>query len=145
MPFHCSLLLRPRPGLHAAFAPVKAAMVIIIYYNSAVYIRIMYNSFVNPHYGCIIAKPVAIPAAAIVAVACVAITIINATVKTYTWPPVAGVESIAAAHVAPVGRRPVKTRIWRSNPFSGNPIVTVSIVISPITRLPDIAVRRWLG
>jgi hypothetical protein len=45
-------------------------------------------------------------------------------------------KSIIATIITPVWRCPVKAGIWRGNPYTRNPIITIGIVISPIPGLP---------
>lgn len=142
---HCCLLLGPWPCLYAAFAAVKAAVVVIVHNHGTVNISVMYNCFINAHYCRIVAKPVVFPAPTVVTMTAIAITIVNAAVKAYAWPPIAGMKTIASAHETPISRRPVQAGIWRGYPHTGNPIVTVGIIVRPVTGLPYIAIGRRLG
>jgi len=140
------LFLRPWPGIYAATATVKAPAVVIINYHRTVDISIVDNGPVYVYHRGIVAKLVAFPPATAIAITAIAVTIVNAAVKTNMRAPITNVKSVESAGITPVSGCPVQTGIWRGNPHAWYPVVTIFIiVISPIAWLPYITIGRAFG
>jgi hypothetical protein len=91
---------------------------------------------VYPHYCCVITEPAAIPSAATITIAAITVAIINASIKAYMRPPISNMEAVITTGITPVRRRPVKAGVRRGHPHAGHPIITICIIIRPITGLP---------
>jgi hypothetical protein len=101
----------------------------------------MYYGSVYTYYSGVVAETASFPSAASIAMAAITIAIVNATIKAYMRPPVAGVKSVYATGIAPVSRRPVKAGVWWGYPDPWYPVIAAFvIIISPVTGLPYIAV-----
>jgi hypothetical protein len=99
----------------------------------------------------VVAEVVVIPVSAVVAVTCVSIAVVDASVEANMQTPESMVEAVSIAHIAPVAGCPERTSIRRSNPRSRNPVVP-SIAPRPVAGSPQIVrvgcwrllvVRQW--
>jgi hypothetical protein len=79
---------------------------------------------VNPVDGAVVIEVVAVPVTAVIAVAGVAETIVNAAIETNMKTPVPAVEAVAVVVEAPVAGRPESAIVGWSAPRAGNPIVS---------------------
>jgi hypothetical protein len=113
--------------------------------HRTVNVGVMYNRSVYIHYRGIITEVVSGPSSAAITVTTVTVTIIDAAVKSHFGTPVTGMEPIKTTGVTPVWRSPVKSGIRRGYPYTGNPVVTIVIVIGPITWLPKVPIFRACG
>ncbi len=94
---HSNPVLWPWPGIYAATATIKAPAVVIIADHRTVDISIVDNSAIYVYHRSIVAKLVAFPPAAAIAITAIAITIVNATVETNVRPPITNMKSVEAA------------------------------------------------
>src|SRR5206468_11960620 len=91
----------------------------------------------------VVLEIVSTPSSAPVAVSCVAITVINASVKTDCWSPVTLVKRVYTVVPAPPGRCPKHTHRRRRDPYAGHPVIISDIIpITPVTGSPDITCNR---
>src|SRR5580704_16509113 len=131
-----------RACLDTTVASIKArAGEVIVNDHRIVHIRVVDHRPVHVDDGCVIRKAVAHPASAAKADAAVAKAVVHATVEADMRPPVSGMEDIHAATPAPITRRPQQPGLWRPNPHTGNPVITL-IAIGPVARIPEIAISR---
>ncbi len=107
-------------------------------------VGIVNNRLVDPVRRDVVLELVAAPAAAFIAAAAVAVTIVDAAVVADLRTPVARMEAIAVVLCDPVARRPVQTRLRRLHPGSRHPVITL-IATPPITRGPDVAGSGTIG
>jgi hypothetical protein len=105
-------------------------------YHGTVNISVVDHRSVYPYHCCVITEPIAIPSAAAVTIATITVAIINASIKAYMRPPISYMEAIITTHVTPVRRRPVKAGVRRGHPHAGYPVITIRIIVSPVTGLP---------
>jgi len=87
--------------------------------------------------GAVVVEVVALPVAAIIAGADVAIAVVNAAVEADVNSPIAVMEAVTAAVEAPVGRRPKRAIIGRRAPYAGGPVIATRSV-SPVAGGPEI-------
>jgi hypothetical protein len=99
---------------------------------------------VNAIDGAVVVKIVAVPVAAIVAVAGVAETIINTAIEAYVWTPVAAVEAPAIVIPTPVTRSPKGAIVGRSTPGAGDPVIACGSPV-PVTGGPKVVWCRGFG
>jgi hypothetical protein len=141
--FHSCPLLRPWPGCYTTPATIKTSVISGVANNGTVNISIVYYGSVYTYNSSVVTETVSVPPATPITMTAIAVAIINATIKAYMRPPVAGIKSVYTAGIAPVSRSPVKAGIWWGHPYTGHPVVTAFvIIIGPVTRLPYIAINR---
>jgi hypothetical protein len=85
----------------------------------------------------------AAPVAALVAVANVAKTIVDAAIEADILAPVAAVKAVMVVVVAPVAGCPQSAFIGSLNPRAGHPII-VTLIPTPIAGRPEIAIAGSL-
>ena len=98
-------------------------------------------------HGLVVIERAPAPIAAIIAMAAIAVSVIDATVKAHRRAPIAGVEGIDAAHPAPPRRGPQQAHGRWSGPYAGHPVIAAThLVPAPEARRPGIAIgrHRWL-
>ncbi|AOB39933.1 hypothetical protein BBB43_14720 [Bordetella parapertussis] len=91
--------------------------------------------------GAVVIEAVAVPVAAYVAEADVAIAVVDAAVKADVRTPIAAPPPVVAGIVGPVARRPQRARVGRQHPDAGHPVEPQGVE-RPIARHPDVAVAR---
>ena len=91
--------------------------------------------------GTVILELPSVPTAAVIAIAAVAVTIINATIVPDMRTPVAIIEGIRAIIPGPVGRGPIHAFLRRLDPGARHPVIAFR-AISPVARGPYITFRR---
>ena len=85
----------------------------------------------------VIAEVVALPVAAGVADAPVAVAVVHAAIVADVAAPIAAMEPVVAAVPIPVGRRPERAVIGRRNPCAGHPVViALVLIVGPIAGHP---------
>jgi hypothetical protein len=94
--------------------------------------------------GAVVVEVTAPPVATVIAVAGVAVAIVNAAVEADVRAPEAAMEDVAATEEAPVGGGPKGTIEGRSAPGAGNPVVADGSV-SPVAGCPEIVWRGGFG
>ena len=103
-------------------------------------IGVVNDGLVHVRYSGVVLEVVSIPSSAPIAISGVAVTVINAAVKTDMRSPVTLVKDIRAVVPAPPCRGPKQTDGRRSNPHPRHPII--SVVIPPVSRSPNVALGR---
>lgn len=93
----------------------------------------------------VIEEVAAVPAAAEVAGAGVAESVVDAAVEADFRAPVSGVPEIGAVGPAPVAGRPEKTYLGRFHPRARDPEISSVVAIAPVARRPDIAIAGANG
>src|SRR5207237_9458279 len=101
----CSLFLGSGLGCCAARA-VKAGAAAVVVDDLFVDVGVANHTFVNPGHGRVITECIAGPFTAVVALSAVAVAVIDPAVKPDSRAPVAVVEKVIVAVVAPVSGSP---------------------------------------
>lgn len=112
-----------------------------IRYRAVVYVNIGEGHIVDR---AIVVETTAAPIPALIAGACVAISIIDAPIVTNMRAPIAVVVSIPATGMSPVSRSPQIAHFRRPGPCSRHPVVAL-IRIAPVSGRPQIAITRAIG
>src|SRR5579883_1967198 len=137
------LLLRRRPRGRAAIAAVEADAIDPVVHDHRLTIDVGDPDIADVVDGAVVEEGAMVPMAAVIAVAGVAVAIVDAAIEADFAPPIAGMESIAAAGPAPVGGRPQQLRLRRQDPGARHPVVIVlGGIPGPIAGDPDIALSR---
>ena len=133
-----------RLRLYSAISTVKARTVSVnILLERVIDVGVMDDSFIHVRHSGVVLEVVSLPSTAPVAVSGVAITVINASVKTDMGSPVTLVKCISAVVPTPPSRCPKQTHSRRSNPHARYPVIIVVIgVPAPITWSPNITCDR---
>lgn len=107
-------------------------------------VGVMDNRLIHTCHSGVVLEVVATPSSAPVAVSGVAITVINASVKTDMRSPVTLVKCVSAVVPTPPRRCPKQTHSGRWHPHTRDPVIIV--VVPPVARSPDISCNRadWL-
>ena len=124
------------PEIDAAAPTVVAHAVVVVHDYSAV-VDIMDVDFVDAIDGAVVEEVVAVPVTALIAVAAVSEAVVDAAIEADVRAPVSAMEEIAAAEETPVRRRPECADVGRSNPDTGNPVITGGSV-APVAGGPEI-------
>jgi hypothetical protein len=86
----------------------------------------------------------ATPVAALVAIAAIAISVVNPAIEADVLTPVAAMEPVVVMPKAPVAGGPQGTLIGSLNPNAGNPVVAwlriAGLCVGPIAGRPEIVV-----
>ena len=90
----------------------------------------------------VVVEEAIVPIAARIANSEVAEAIVNATIESDRWSPVAGIPAKPAVVPAPVTRGPKRAHEGRQHPCTRHPVVTVNRVPCPVTWCPDVARTR---
>jgi len=123
-------LCRQRACLYASSAAVEADAVVdpaihsYIVDDNVVDIHIANYVYIHARYRRVVEKVSAVPVAAVVAMANVAVAVIHATIEADMQAPVAMMEAIEAAVESPVARRPQRAFIGRVHPAARHPVVS---------------------
>src|SRR4029078_8971622 len=83
---------------------------------------------------------VSVPSSAPIAISGVAVTVVNAAVKTDVRAPVTLVKNVPTVVPAPPRRGPKHTDRWGLNPHTRHPIIIA--VIPPVSGSPDVTLGR---
>jgi hypothetical protein len=139
------LFLRRRTRFDTTIAAVVADASSVIFDDCGV-VGIVDDRFVHPIYGFIVEEVPIVPAATFVTASAVTVAIVNAAVKSDMFSPIAFmVDERASVVRTPVARGPKVSRLRSFDPRSRHPVVTIVIVVGPVTGSPDIAVVRANG
>ena len=117
------------------------AAVHLVIHDRAIDVGVMNDGGVHSRYGGVVMENVSFPAAAPVAISPIAVTVINATVKTDSRPPVTCVKSVNAVVPTPPRGGPQQADARWSNPDARHTIITTS-GSTPVSGSPDVAWRR---
>ena len=133
-----------RLRLYPIISTVKARTVSVhILAERIIDVGVVDNRLIHMRYSSVVLEGVATPSAAPVTVSGVAITVINASVKTDRRSPVTLVKRVSTVSPTPPSRGPKQTDPWRRDPHAWDPIIIVVIVVpAPITRSPDMSCDR---
>src|SRR5262249_43720678 len=99
-------------------------------------IGVMDNIRIHTRHSGIVLEGVSLPSSPPVDISGVAITIINASVKTDGRSPVALVKRISPVGPTPPWRSPKQTHCWRGDPDAWYPII-VPVTPGPVSRSPN--------
>ena len=130
------------PEINAAAATVVAHTVVVVDDYIAV-VDVMDVDFVDAIDGAVVEEVVAVPVAALIAVAAVSESVVDAAIEADVRAPVSAMEEIAAAEEAPVRRRPERADVGCSYPDAGNPVIT-SGRVAPVAGSPEV-IGCWSG
>src|SRR5579872_107862 len=135
------LFFRTRACIDAAFAAVKRHARTVVLNNRRA-IRIVNDRLVHMEYRGVVEEMVVFPTSAFKSVPEIPESIVNSAIETNVRSPIPSVPKERTAAPSPPARRPQKSRFRRQHPRARHPVVAVCIVISPITRRPQITVAR---
>src|SRR5947208_16869857 len=138
----CGLFLRGGLGCCAARA-VKAGAAAGVVDNLFVDVGVANHTCVHPGHGRVIAERIADPFAAVVPLSSVAVAVIDPAVEPDGWAPVAVVEKVIAAVVAPVSGGPQESDARRSDPDARDPIIIG--IVGTVARGPNITFGWGVG
>ena len=141
MPFpNGRLLLRRRTGSNPSGTSVKGSTIVnyrsIVHYDRAVDIGIVYYGGIDIHYGGVIPERSSFPTAPSETGASVSISIVYAAIETDMGSPITCMPSINASGIPPIRRRPQVADHWRAYPNTGYPVISIHIIIGPVTGCP---------
>src|SRR5206468_1635816 len=135
--FLCRALLR----IHSIRTVKAGAVNVHLFVHRVIDVGVMDNVGIHACHSGVVLEGVSAPSSAPVAVSGVAITIINASIKTDSWPPVPLVKRVCAVVPAPPGRGPKQTHGWWRDPDARDPVI-IPVTPAPVARSPDIAFNR---
>jgi len=140
----CGDLLRPRAGLDSARASVVGDAGDVVHHHRTV-VDVGDVHVIDAGDGAVIEEVVSSPVAAVVAEAGVAEAVGDTAVEADVASPVAAVEAVAVAIVAPVAGGPERAGPGSGDPDSGNPVVA-GRGVSPVAGGPHVVGSRrgWL-
>jgi hypothetical protein len=130
------------PHRETAAAAVKGDAVVVNYDSAVVDMRDAANVYAVD--GPIVVEVVAIPVAAVITEAGVAVAVVNASVEADVQAPEAAMEEIAAVIEAPVSGSPEGSVVGWSAPDTGDPVVTGGGP-APIAGSPEVVGLGGLG
>jgi hypothetical protein len=93
----------------------------------------------------VIKKASAVPITAGIAVADIAIAVVDASIEADLRAPVSNVPDVNPGTPTPVSRRPQQSNLGRFHPRSRNPVIAAVFVVAPVARRPDITLARANG
>lgn len=147
---HGRLLLRTRSDRRAAGTAVKAGTIIhrgiidnsCIVDDRSIDISVVYDRRIYIYDSGVVMKGAATPFAPHKTRSSVSVTIVNASIEPYMETPISRMPSVNAACVTPISRRPKVPRHRRAYPNTGHPIISIDLIVCPITGTPQVAVHR---
>ena len=92
----------------------------------------------------VIGKVPTLPAATVKSAPAVAKAVVHSTIEAHGRAPVTGVKRVESSRKAPITRCPEETRLRRSHPGAGYPVIGCA-TITPVARRPKVAVDRTQG
>jgi hypothetical protein len=140
---HCGDLGWTRTNCNATTASVIGDPTDVVHDNGAV-VYVGDPSYVDAVYRTVVVEVVAVPVAAVKAVACIAEAVINAAVEADVQTPVTVMEAVMSAVPTPVTGRPESAGVGSKHPCSGNPVVSSGSPV-PVTGSPEVVRRRGFG
>ncbi len=111
----------------------------MVHYRSAV--NIVNAAYIHAIDVPVVIKITTAPVAAFIAVAVVAVTVIDPAIEAYLRTPISGMPEEGRAAPSPVARRPQKADLGGQHPRSGYPEIAF-ITIRPVTWSPNVARPR---
>lgn len=136
-----------RPWMHidAAVSPVVTHMVNRGFSHSGV-VNVVYDFDVHPIDRRVVVETPVVPPAAFIAMSEVSETVVDPAVETHFGTPVPREEDESVVFPAPIARRPQESDFRSQYPRARYPVVVaVVIVVSPVSRRPDISVTGANG
>ena len=135
------LLLRGRTRRDTAIATVVADSGYGIVHDRGV-VRVVDDVDVHVVDGAVVIEAPVVPTAAFVAVAEVAIAVVDSTVEAHNRPPVAWGKEESVTTPRPITGSPVIARFRRQHPRAGHPEVSDVVAPIPIAGGPDVVRAR---
>src|SRR5579864_5483918 len=129
------------PGIDSASTAVEAGAVDGRVVDDCSVVGVVDDGHVDIGDGAVVVVVSAAPGAAEEADSGVAESVVNTTVETHPWSPVAPVPNIEAFVPSPVAGGPKQARFRRQYPCAGNPEIAI-VSVGPIARDPHIARAR---
>jgi hypothetical protein len=101
---------------------------------------------INVVHGTVIEEIPMFPATAVIPLAVVAKTVVNAAIEANLRPPITVIEEKSAVVPSPITRCPQITFFRRQNPRPRNPIIIgYAVVVGPIAGCPEVTISRAKG
>src|SRR6188472_1084137 len=135
-----SFLFRSRLRFHSIWTVKAGAVSVHILLKGIIDVGVVNDGFVHVRHRGVVREVVSIPSPAPIAISGVAITVVNAAVKTDMRAPVTLIKDVRTVVPAPPRRGPKHTDGWGLNPHARHPIIIA--VISPVAGSPDVALGR---
>ncbi len=136
-------LLRSGASVDAALTTVvaDARRVVVVHHRGVVHVVNLRH--VHVIHRTVVIEVVVVPASSLITAPEIAVSIIDATVKSHDRSPIACVKKISTAAPSPPARRPQEANLRRHHPRAWNPIVVINIAVPcPVAWRPDIPVPR---
>src|SRR5690349_1602813 len=127
-----SFLFRSRLRFHSVGTIKAGAVSVHILRERIIDVGVVNDGFVDVRHSSVVREVVSIPSSAPIAISGVAVTVVNAAVKTDVRTPVTLVKDVRTVIPAPPRRGPKHTDRWGLNPYARHPIIIA--VIPPISR-----------
>src|SRR5207249_7039954 len=115
----------------------RTVSVHLLIHHRAIDVRVVNDVGIHMCHSGVVTERVSFPAAAPITVSEVAVTVVNAAIKTDSRSPVALIKEIRAVVPAPPRRCPKQTNRRRGHPDAGDPIVIR--IVGPVTGSPNVA------
>jgi hypothetical protein len=139
----CGLVCRRRPGSDPARPAIIADPVDgCIVYDRAVNIGIVDDRGIDIDHRRIIPEMTTYPITAGKSRTVIPATIVDTAIEADMRPPITGIPAIDPAGITPIAGRPQEADFGGFRPITRHPIISISIVVSPISRNPQITVDR---
>jgi hypothetical protein len=96
----------------------------------------MHDGSIHIDDGRVIPEDAPMPLTSYISYPAISITIIYPAIKPDMHSPISGMPSINTAGITPISRRPKQPGPGRRYPYTRYPIISVNIIVRPITRRP---------
>ena len=116
-------------------AVITDVTVIVVYDGYIADVDVVNIGYVDVVDLTVVEEAVAIPIAALIAMAAIAEPIVDAAIESDMRSPVAGIKAVGVVFITPIGGGPEIADGWRFNPDAGDPEVAI-LGISPVARSP---------
>jgi len=137
------LLFGPGALVDAAVSAVVADPGHVALINHGRVVHVVNDGDVHVVHGAIVEKVSAVPTPAFIAVAEVAIAVVDSAIEADHRSPEAFIEDESTTTPGPVTRSPQETDFRSQHPGSGHPIViTDVVVVGPVAGRPDVTLAR---
>src|SRR5713101_1955781 len=134
------LLFGPRALVDAAVSAVVADAGDVGVIDHRRVVHVVNDGDVDVVHGTIVEKASAVPTATFIAVAEVAVPIVDSAIETHDRSPEAFIEDESAASPTPISWSPQETDFGSQHPGSRHPVVIAVVgIVGPVTGRPDIA------
>jgi len=139
----CRLFSRTRPRGDPARPAIKADPVDRrIVDDRAVNIGVVNDGSIDIDNSRIIPEMTTYPIAAGKTRTIIPASVIDTAIEADMLPPITGIPGIYPANITPVSGRPKEADLGRFSPITRHPIISIIIIISPVSRNPKITVNR---